>query len=364
MSIKAAVYPFDRDFVPVFHSKELLKSIEIVSLISLPGWGYTDGIGISSKETHPVICDFEIGIEMCDVLWICDSWNTCPFEQFILPAVRNAVEKQKKIFLTRNLTPTEISKIRVIAGDSLLTLEEYQEEKIPQTTQSNRLLSRIDTPVIYVAGVAQNTKKFEIQATLKGRLEQDGYNVLWLSSRKEALLMGGHSLPSFLLQNEISENRKILSFNNYVCCLEKEEKPSVILIGIPGSIMLYSKKYSHDFGILGYEMLQAIEPDCLVLGSLYFPYCDVTYFEGIERAIENKFDIPVDVHVLSEFTLDKSESLSAKEMTYLTLDESFVENIVKKMDDLRIFSLVDERDKDNLYKAVIQMMTGDMPILL
>jgi peptide maturation system protein (TIGR04066 family) len=122
----------------------------------------------------------------------------------------------------------------------------------------------IDTPVIFVLGTGERTNKFEIQLALRENMMKMGYKASQVGTREYCELLGFHSFPRFMFGNGISEISKIASFNRFIKSLERDECPDVIIIGVPRGIMPFNNRLPNGYGILAYEVSQAVTPDSTV----------------------------------------------------------------------------------------------------
>ncbi|MBD5170273.1 MAG: TIGR04066 family peptide maturation system protein [Oscillibacter sp.] len=357
--MKVVVYPFDRDFLPVLKNGDLIKELEIESVVSLKGWGFVNSTVSTYGGRQYVASDsLNAALEGCDCLWLVDSWNQCSFGDYILPAALLAAKKGRKIICTRSLNDAEAAVLREAVTENMVSFSEQYDPYICHKGEGQGLLGTINVPVVTVAGVAENTGKFDTQAALFRYFQQNEYKVCWLSSRREAVLMGAHALPNFLLKPGLTENEKIIAINKYAMLLERAEKPDIFLVGIPGAIALYSKRYSGDFGLLAQEMIQAVTPDVFVAGSPYFTRGEEYSFESLERLAEQRLGIGIDFHVMSPYMIDSSRSMLEKKAIFLTVDEEWVSQRVSEFNRKNLFYIDSETCGDNLGTAVLDALSG------
>lgn len=358
--MKVVVYPFDRDFIPVLKNWDLLEELEIESVVSLKGWGFVNSV-VSTYDGHKyVVSDSLIAaLEDCDCLWLVDSWNQCSFGDYILPAALLAAKRGRKIICTRSLGDAETAVLRETVTEDMVSFAEHFDAYMCHKSEGRGLLGVVNVPVVTVVGVAENAGKFDTQAALFRHLQQHGYKVCWISSRKEAALMGAHPLPNFMLKAGLSENEKIIAMNKYTMILERAEQPDIFLIGVPGALTLYSRRYSSDFGVLAQEMIQAVTPDVLIAGSLYSTGGEVYSYERLERLAEQRLGIGIDFHVMSPYMIDNSTSAQERKTIYLTVDEERVSQRVSELDHSNLFAIDSETCGETLCAMVLGMLSGD-----
>lgn len=363
--MKTAIFPFDRDCLPILESADLLRGIEIKKVISLRGWGFSGTtIPTYGGKQYTVSCELDSAMDDCDCLWIVDSWNPCSFSEHILPAVLCAKRKHKEIICTRKLSAHEKSVLKDSLREDFIRFTEDFDPQMQSTIPGLGLLGVINAPVVAVAGVTENTGKFDAQANLYRQFCRNGYDVCWISSRKEAVLMGAHAIPSFMFHPSLSENEKVSALNKFVMMLEGKEYPSLLLLGIPGSISLYSRKYSNDFGFLAQEILQAITPDVFIVGSPYPIHIENYSFEKVAELIEHQTGIPVDFSIMSSYMINRQESELQRKLVFSTIDKESVDQRVRQFSCRNLFHVDSLIDENKFYSAVLsELLSGEFQIV-
>jgi hypothetical protein len=127
-----------------------------------------------------------------------------------------------------------------------------------------------------------------------------------------------------------SENQKVVAMNKFVRDLEVKHCPDVIIIGIPGLAMPYSYKYSSDFGIIAYEISEAVKSDFTILSSPCILY-DSNFFSGVEKSLSGRLGVDVDTHSLSPYALDSNGFMLDNGLSYLTVDEVYIKKTIEQI---------------------------------
>jgi peptide maturation system protein (TIGR04066 family) len=330
---KALIYPYDAEFAPVLRHRSLLKDFKIMNVISPKGWGYVgkdagmaDGghkMGLTVKE------DFENALEDCDTVLLADSDNDLDFKKFILPKIATASKKGASIFCARRLDSTQRIEAENCCrenGSSFVCL--YGQSSVHEQNEIKENLMQISVPVVFVLGTGERTDKFEIQLSLREELLKSDYNVSQIGSRAYCELLGFHSMPEFMMDAGLHESKKIAGFNHFIKRIELKEKPDLIVIGIPGGIMAIDNNFTNHFGILTFEISQALEPDFVILSSLYENY-KAGYFDNISDGIAKRFGYPVNCHILAHTKIDWQQSQDGSDLSYLSLNSDFLTKKIK-----------------------------------
>lgn len=127
-------------------------------------------------------------------------------------------------------------------------IEKERELPLEVIPEDDHQIFKFETPVIFVTGLNERTNKKFIQLELQRYFSKE-YTVSLILSSGKAELFGDHSYPQFMFSKDISEAAKIILFNRYVKKIEQDEKPDIIVIGIPGSVFPYNFEVNNYFGI-------------------------------------------------------------------------------------------------------------------
>jgi peptide maturation system protein (TIGR04066 family) len=258
---KILVYPVDRESLPVIKSTANYPSVRICRLVSPESWGYEGEIFICADGTVKVTSNYEKELDSCSAVWIVDSWNDLDFCKFIEPAIRLASEKDKRVVCTRKLSVSEKESL----SDIDVNYVDYS--SFAPTTGRDDRVKEIRTPVALVLSNTDCCNQFYVETALCAKLRQKSYEAILISSRKESATLGLFAVPDFMFRGEYSENEKIIALNQYIRHLEMEHQPEIIIIGVPGAAMPYNHQYSPDFGVLAYEISEAVKSDFAIFSK-------------------------------------------------------------------------------------------------
>lgn len=317
------VYPVDRESLSVIKSTENFPYIHLTWLISPESWGHEGEYYKSHNGMIEVVHNYEDKLNDCTAVWIVDSWNDLDFYHYIEPKIKLAKLKGKRIICSRNLTTPE----KTFLSGIKIEFFDYSTFK-PKICYEHRV-REIRSPVIFVMTSNEFCNQFYIETALYAELSNRGYEVLYISSRKECAAFGGQAVPRFIFSGTFTENEKVLAMNHYIYHLEMIHQPDIIIIGVPGSAMTYNHQYSTDFGIIAYEISEAVRPDFAILSSLCRPY-DIDYFKGIEDSLLGRLGVRIDVHSLSPYAPDFNNPFGEKKLSYLSLDDAYVRGMIEQ----------------------------------
>lgn len=252
--MQTLLYPFDLESAPILRHNTLLHGLEIKKAVSPKGWGYIGKDASLADGGHHIGLvvdgDFEQAIDNCETLLIVDSYNNFDFDEKIFPKIEFAAKHGIKIICARYLNDAERKKAENAcrnSGSSFFYLNDQNSMQIKKNPGVQRI--QIDTPIVFVLGTGEHTDKFEIQLSLREELLKRGYKVSQIGSRSCCKLFGFHSIPEFMTSTGISEGDKIICFNNFVKQIELNEKPELIVIGIPGGAMEIDNMFNNNYEI-------------------------------------------------------------------------------------------------------------------
>ena len=195
-----------------------------------------------------------------------------------------------------------------------------QSEQCINVNTISAKLYDIYTPVINVAGIGERTDKFILQLAVKDYLERQGYHVILVSSRDNSMYLDNvYALPAFM-NGLIPPEYKIILYNNFIKKIEEEEKPEVIITGIPGEIMPISKVQPGHFGIHAFQILNAVNPDFLIM-SLYGNEISGKYVKELKQIMKYKFVADIDCFYLSNYAQDVFTVNRSRPIEYFLINE-------------------------------------------
>ncbi len=361
---KLLVYPYDVEFSPVLRHPSMLSGYDIVALVSPNGWGFTgkdasaaDG---GEKLNISINNDFDGLLPLCDTVLFTETERTLDFQKFILPKVVKAAELGKNILYLRKIEENDKNELMEICkkyGVSFNSVGDF-ENTYNDTELESFNLQKINTPVIFVVGLYEKTQKFEIQLSIREGLNSLGYRVSQVGSRNYCELLGFHSFPTFMYSSTKPEDKKILSFNHFLKDIENREKPDVIIVGIPGNVMRLNDNFTGRFGIMAYEVSQAVAPDAAVMSTLYEDF-KPEYFEKIATSIKYKLGFDISCFNLSNIKFDWAVAEFTFKESYLMIDSSFVDKKKTKFDIIKtpVYNILNSNDRVNMVNYLIDILS-------
>jgi peptide maturation system protein (TIGR04066 family) len=143
----------------------------------------------------------------------------------------------------------------------------------------------------------------------------------------------------------------VIFFNHHVKQLEKEEKPDVIIIGIPGGILPFDRKFHNRFGILPFLISQAVEPDAAVFSSVYEDWKE-KYFTELALTIQYRFGFQVDCFNLSNAQVDWAGCKQVNTLQINRLNSHIVDEKIKKLGnlDIPVFNSLNKEDSLGMFQ--------------
>ena len=353
MKKKLLIFPFNRESEPLFFCNKHLRDYEVGALVSFSGSGLVGRIYRTGEVAYKVTDEFSKSIEICDALFVSAVWHETDFLLTILPKIEEAVKLGKEVICTQSLFISQKENLVHYSHAGCLKI-------LPEASLNAEavMTSQITTPVLYVVGVAQNTGKFETEILLKSKFEEEGYKVALLASRPEASLFGSSAFPSYMLDGSIHESDRIYSFSSMVKQIEIHERPDLIIVGIPGTVVPYSYRYAEDYGILGMLINYAVPPDAAVLCTLCPVEDDTrTYFTGTDELFKQRFGVDISYHFVSGYTFDFASVETQKKYEYLSLTDKYVCTQLDKLDSNRCSAVGDEAGAKLAVEKVISSLS-------
>ena len=363
---KLLIYPYNMQITPVLRHKSLFSGYDISCLVSPNGWGFTGkdaGIADSGPDIGiTVSSDFEKALDLCDTVMIIEPHLPFSFEKNILHKIKLAIKSNKNIICLLQLekqTVEEIDSLCNCQGVYFIYFNGAQNILSGDIHFENESIEEIDTPIILVTGIAERTNKFEIQLTLREKIQKSGYKISQVGSRSYCEMLGFHSFPSFMFSSGVTEVNKVLMFNRFIKKIEDTEEPDIIVIGVPGGIMPFNRTFTNKFGLLAFEISHAILPDVVIASLLYEDY-KPEGFDIYANSIKYKLGFDVDFFNVANTQFDWARAYEEKVLSYLSLDYKFIDekktNFTKNK--IPVFNILNKDDSDNIVKQAIEKLTG------
>ncbi|WP_010293415.1 TIGR04066 family peptide maturation system protein [Clostridium senegalense] len=358
---KTMIYPFDIESIPLLRHSNLIDNIEFTHVVSPNGWGISGKDVACEDGGQPVgitiDSDFAKSLEDCDTVLFSDYSRKMNLNKFIYPKIIKAAESSKNIICTIKLDDEIINEVSRICNENNTFFKYFNKKCNNIVNPESEEIYQINTPVIFVTGLGERTHKFEIQLNLREDLIKMGYKVSQVGTRNYCELMNFHSFPQFMYSKAITEWEKIILFNYYIKSIEIREEPDVIIIGIPGGTMPFNYEFTNKFGILAYEVSQAIAPDAVVLSTLY-NNVSPDFFELISKSYKYKFGYSVDCYNISNVSLNIPASRTVESLQYITMDWKFINEKKKTYSKAEkpVYNILDKNDPGELSEFLINKL--------
>lgn len=106
------------------------------------------------------------------------------------------------------------------------------------------------------------------------------------------------------------------------------------LFKTPGGIIPFNNLFTNRFGILAFEVSQALLPDASILSVLYEDYKS-EYFNMIAQSIKYKLGFSIDCFSIANIQFDWLRAQEEKRLIYTTLDTNFIDKKKLMYNDLK-----------------------------
>lgn len=367
--MRLLVFPYGRDCEPIIRHADMLKpGYEITALVSPGGWGLA---GTKVKIGTGILAVYETFEEVKEEF---DSLLIPPFETTVETVENKIIDKMlsliprlSHVLCVAQLTEENRKKLKEACCHCRknCSFEDFCEYKGIEVTriglpsEKYPSLQQLDVPVVVVAGMWEKTDKFEVSLSLRERFIKDGYQVSQVGSRDGCELLGFHSFPSFMYQENLDGIVKISCFNRWIQQIVQREQPDVVLLTIPGALQDLNEQFTRGFGLLHYEIFQAVVSDALVMCTFYM-HESSKVLEDISTLCKYKFDTAVDVFHMSNLLIDLNDSQEFERIvTNSIYREAVSEAIAQKYKDstIPIFNGLNSKDCDRMYEVLIEKLT-------
>lgn len=362
---KAIIYPYNEEFASVVRHRDLINEYVIVGLVSPKGL-MLDGKDASEVDKRPnmkitVSSDFVGCLDKCDTVIISDYKLEYDngYKEVLYDNINKAIDMKKNIICTFQLDNNIYNAFLARAQINNVDFKYYSKQsKWLPNIQLNKELSSFDVPIVFICGIGEMTNKFDVQLALRHQMLANDYKISQIGTRHYCELFGFHSFPCWMMDNSLTDNDKILMFNKYIKHIEKCEEPELIIIGIPGGVLPFNNYLNNGFGLLNYEISNAVKPDFCIF-NLHCNDLANKYLEMVNRTLEYKFGYKPDCFVVSNYAIDWSKSKQIKDYSYNTYSHKVVDlKIDSNTYKIPLFNILKDNDNTQLYDYFIRTLHG------
>lgn len=316
MKKKAVVFPCNQELCSLALHIEF-DDYTVTGLVALEN---SNAFSIT-ESVLPVIAITEVDYDSFDCIIVVDSeFISHPFIEEGIRQGKNIIDIEKEDF-------------------DICCLERITEEQ------------HITVPIVFVAGVAPYTEKFQVQLSLRKKLLENDYQISQIGSKRYSRLFGFHPFPAFM-DGSMNNEHKVVSFKKYIKYIEIKEHPDIIVVGIPGGIIPVNKKHHFDFGITAYMISQAISADYVVMNMLYGKSYTEEQLDEIRQVCRYRHNFEIDSFHLSNTLLDPT-SLTHEQLKFIKLGKREYE---KKIENL--YDLLNPTDMNEVYEDMISKLSS------
>jgi peptide maturation system protein (TIGR04066 family) len=326
---RLVVSPVDIDSTPIVRYRDMMREYSFQGAVAPSGWGYGNKdiceIDGGVETGIHITDDFEKQLDECDTLLFSSSYHTISLPDYVILQIIAAAKRGKEILVS--LPIDEGNKAQL--GN---TVKNYQ-SRVAYINKNEDLgimpdriryeLNTISVPVVMVFGLGDHCNKFETQLSLRKYFLNLGYNVCQLGTKGYSSLFGFQPLPDFLFGDMHNTEEKIYLFNHYIHRLEKETRPDLFIIGVPGGIMPFDNIATNHFGLMAYIITSALKPDAVILNLYYNSFTD-DYFRELNNYCKYKFGFDVTCFTIANTKYSLSLEDKVNYLSFLSLGGRYV----------------------------------------
>ncbi|WP_294413956.1 TIGR04066 family peptide maturation system protein [uncultured Ruminococcus sp.] len=358
---RIAIYPFSTECNVFSDFCDMIgENYCLVEAASPLVWGLTDQI-IKTSEGEITVrkspAEFEKEV---DTLLIPDFYISEKAESALINEISKYMPKVRKVVYYGGFSNKGKQKLIDIAAELSVDFKDLRDYSNSTEVHFNTIIEDIDIPLIAVAGVWENTNKFETALAINRSLKKQGYKVLQVGSRGYADMFGAVPFPDFMLDPSVSEFDKPLMFSLFLKELVYKEKPDVIIVSIPGATQSLNGIFPNRSGVLQFITFQAMTPDYVVMCSMFETNPDV-YTDMVKNLCYYRYGVSVDAISMSGMYFDISYINETHELsTLLATDEQLSTSLQKVTDnELLITDITAEGQGDRIAEDIINKLAAE-----
>ena len=340
----AIVYPYGYEFAPILYG--LLKQKQIdnsVTLISPVGWG------LNGLDAGEALGRSKIGIKISNLDFMeaardSNSYIVAPFGDFEDIKYNEILNNEIK----NNIRNAKASGLGII--DLRQPLIYSEDQKDIKKYKKNEL----SVPVVFVNGVMENVNKLDVQFELGFSLRKKGYKVAQIGTRSYCNVLGMYPFPLFMFDT-IHEIEKVNMFKSFVTNICIQDKPDVIIIGIPGGSMPFNDDVPNGYGILNYLASMAVRADYTITCT-NFEYWDT---KELSKLYYYRFGHQIDAIVMSNLKVTYDPLETPEKLLLEKLDHTKIHDLISNYplkSEIPLFDIFNQNDVEGMTNHLIDSL--------
>lgn len=208
-------------------------------------------------------------------------------------------------------------------------------------------LLEMPVPVIMVIGQGQNCNKLDIQVALRNKFLSQGYKVAQAGSSKSA------DFDQVPLYEANPLWQKTLLYNKHFRKIAVEEKPDILIVGVPGGIMPLDSRHHEYFGETALAISKALQPDISIL-SLYYTTDYTDSIADVTNYVNYALEAPLDyLHISNNMIIFEPDMRNI----------SFLETENTRTYDGNTFNVFDESSTNGVFDSIIGQLQDNIEML-
>lgn len=335
----------------------LLPEYSISACVVPMGWEHT------SSDRIPFYHHLEEVKTGYDIILIPHFYASEELENALIEEILELINFDKNIVCSKELNLNNKEKLRLFCKENqtkFLYLPEKESTVYKGDSHETRCRP-IDVPVIVIAGLWEQTNKFEISLGLRKQFRENEFSITQIGSRDYSELFGFHSFPKFMYSPGIPEREKICLFNQYVRSLVDEEKSDAVIITIPGAVAPFSDDFPGDYGVLAFLVAHALSVDYFILSTL-FGTLKEEFIEKIFQFCQYTLGAEADCFHASNCFIDSVTSRGKKEVDITRMAPEAVATQLEQLDvsePFPVFDATTEAGQKELFQSILDKLSAE-----
>jgi peptide maturation system protein (TIGR04066 family) len=340
------VYPYGNEFAPILNGLLKQKRVDqTIKLIAPLGWSINgldagEAFGRPSLGINISTGDFHNEIKGCKT-FIVAPYEVCENTDVNI-SLKNTIDDN--IQLAKSLS------VNII--DLRMPQKGLKIKKLNKS--SDRFVNEIQAPIIFVNGVMDNVNKLDVLFELGYSLTHRGYKVSQIGTRLYSNILGIHPFPKFMFSAK-HESEKINGFKSYVQYIYDQEKPDLLLIGIPGASIPFNDDIANGYGIIHFLVSLAFHADFSVT-CISYQYWDIP---KLHTLYANRFGHGIDCVIASNLKTTYSPSEFPNKLLKEKLDYKRINDFINnhpRHDSIPIYNIFNSDDVDRISDYLVDQL--------
>ncbi len=352
---RTVLYPFtSEDMVLYKYFSKYNKKYNITKVVSHQSSGLIGKDVSYTDRRNPVndIIDANIRevLEKVDCLLVSSGNEKDLKHHETIEIIKYALELKKEVICCAKIGHKNIEILRKTAIENNVKIPTFYDinSDVLEIPDEIQRVKKIECPVVLVGKlISQSCDECELIAGLNISLSTAGHRVSVVTNNDIMKALGFRNSLSNIFSLPIAPKYIIEKINLFFQKISMDERPEIILVEAPDSLLRFSERIPDGYGIDTYMLCQAVQPEYCI-GCFYASANNAELSEYIRTDMLVRLGVELIAIHLCGVTLDGSKMRSTDNVETYRIGISEIENQINVYNNLARIPIINAREESGI----------------